>query len=284
MSRSTSEVRIPARDGYPLAARLVEQAGSAAGGRVVIVNPAMGVPARFYRWFADALAEAGMKVLLWDYRGIGASRQGSLRGFPATIEDWVFQDMAGVVDWAHDELSAERLFVVGHSLGGQVAGLLDNAAHIDGMVTLSAQSGYWRLQGGRQKYAVALHAYLSLPWITRLCGYAPWRRLGLGEDLPKRVALRWAAWLRDPDYVLGDDELPLRNYASFAAPILAYSIDDDAWGTPKAVDAMMRAYPNVERRHLVPAAAGLDSIGHVGFFRTPSRTLWDEPVDWLRAL
>lgn len=277
-------LRIAARDGYPLAADVVRAIDGGGDATVVVVAAAMGVPRRFYRHFAAALAGAGMTTVLWDYRGIGGSRPASLRGFPATIEDWVFKDMAGVIDWARTELGAKRLFLVGHSLGGQVAGLLDNSHAVDGMVTLSAQSGYWRLQGGAQKLAVLFHAYVSFPLLTRLWGYAPWRRLGLGEDLPKRVALRWAAWLRKPEYLLGDPALPLERYGSFTAPVLAYSFADDTWGTARAVDAMMRAYPNVERRHVVPADHGFTSIGHVGFFRSGSSRLWKDVIEWLRGL
>jgi predicted alpha/beta hydrolase len=283
MSPADPTTSIPARDGYPLAATIVEPASHEHGRRVVVINAAMGVPARFYRRFADALAAAGMTVVLWDYRGIAASRQGSLRGFRATAEDWVFQDMAGVIDWVVREVEPQRLFLVGHSLGGQVAGLLDNADRVDGMVTLSAQSGYWRMQGGLQKYAVLLHGYVSLPWITRLCGYAPWRRLGLGQDLPRSVALRWAAWLRSPGYLFDDDTLPLERYRSFQAPVLAYSFADDDWGTARSVDALMKAYPNVERRHVAPADFGMASIGHVGFFRASGKPLWDEVIRWMSA-
>lgn len=225
-----------------------------------------------------------MTVVLWDYRGIATSKPASLRGFPATVSDWVFNDMAGVIDWAHRELGSDRTFLVGHSLGGQVPGLLDNARLVDGMVALSSQSGYWRHQGGEQKLAVLFHAYVSVPALTHLCGLAPWSRLGLGEDLPKPAALQWAGWLRNRDYLLGDDSLPLERYDSFVAPVLAYSFADDKWGTAGAVDAMMKAYPNVERRHVAPADFGLPSIGHVGFFRPRSKALWDEVITWLERL
>ena len=248
------------------------------------MNAAMGVPRRFYRPFALALAAAGMTTLLWDYRGIGASKPSSLKGFNATVVDWVLNDMAAVIDWCHREFEPRRLFLIGHSVGGQTAGLLDNARLVDGMVTLSAQSGYWRLQGGEQKLAVLFHAYVSLPLLTRLCGYAPWSRLGLGEDLPKAAALQWASWLRKPEYLFGDDSLPLERFESFAAPILAYSFTDDKWGTARAVDAMMKAYPNVERRDVAPADFGLASIGHVGFFRPRSTLLWNEVIAWLDGL
>jgi len=281
MTPSTLSAQIPARDGYPLGAEIMPGAAGERNSRIVVMNAAVGVAGRFYRPFAQALAEAGMTTVLWDYRGIGASKPASLKGFPATVVDWVLNDMAAVIDWAQRELEPQRLFLIGHSLGGQVAGLLDNSGLVNGMVTLSAQSGYWRLQGGEQKLAVLFHAYVSLPLITRLFGYAPWRRLGLGEDLPKAAALQWAGWLRKREYLLGDVSLPLERYASFTAPVLAYSFTDDKWGTARAVDAMMKAYPNVERRDVAPADFGLSSIGHVGFFRPRSTLLWDEVIDWL---
>lgn len=283
MEPSTHTTTISARDGHPLGAEVVRPAEGQSGRRVVVINAAMGVPSRFYRNFALALAEAGMTVVLWDYRGIGASKPASLRGFPATVTDWVSNDMTGVIDWVHRELEPARIFLVGHSLGGQVAGLLDNSGLVDGMVTMSAQSGYWRLQGGEQKFAVLFHAHVSLPVLAHLCGYAPWRRLRLGEDLPKAAALQWAGWLRKREYLLGDDSLPLERYESFVAPVLAYSFADDKWGTARAVDAMMKAYPNVERRHVTAAEYGLSSIGHVGFFRPRSKVLWDEVIAWLEG-
>ena len=279
MSPSTFSARIPARDGYPLGVEIVPAADTS---RVVVINAAIGVSKRFYRPFAEALAAAGMTTILWDYRGIGASKPASLRGFEATAVDWVLNDMAAVIDWCRQEFEP-RLFLIGHSFGGQVAGLLDNSRWVSGMVTLSAQSGYWRLQGGEQKLAVLFHAYVSFPILTRLWGYAPWSRLGLGEDLPKAAALQWAGWLRKPEYLLGDDSLPLERYASFTAPVLAYSFTDDKWGTARSVDAMMKAYPNVERRDVAPTDFGLASIGHVGFFRPRSTLLWNEVIEWLHA-
>lgn len=273
------EVTIPARDGYPLAGTLFRGVESDRG--MVVVNAATAVPRRFYRHVAAALAEVGYSALTWDYRGVGGSRPPSLRGFAARARDWVLLDMAGVLDWVDSTVGPERLFLVGHSFGGQTPGLLDDPSSVDGMVTMSAQSGYWGRQGGIQKLVVFLHAWLSLPLLPRIFGFMPMRRFGLGEDLPSGVAMEWGRWCRHPGYLLGDPSLPLDRYASFTAPVLAYSFGDDAWGTPASVDAMMSAYPNVERRHVEPGDVGLDRIGHVGFFRPESRPLWDDMIAWL---
>jgi len=278
----SKEITIPARDGLLLSATVFFREPRPS--RVVIVSNATGTPKRFYRHFAQALAEAGYVALTYDYRGIGGSRPASLRGFEARARDWGLLDMAGVIDWVRNEYRPERLFHVGHSVGGQVAGMLDNSDAIDGMITLSAQSGYWGVQGGEQKLVVAVHVHVTLPLLSHLVGYMPWSWLGPAEDLPKGVALEWCRWCRNPRYLLGDDSLPLERFADFQAPVLAYSIDDDKWGTRRAVDQMMSAYPNVERRHVVPTEHGLPSLGHFGYFRPAARPLWAEGIAWLDAL
>lgn len=275
------ELEIPARDRYPLAATLFEAPSSARA--TIVINSAMATPRRFYRRFATALADSGFDVLTWDYRGVGGSKPERLRGFATNVRDWALLDMDGVLDFVHERWPARPLLLVGHSLGGQVAGLLENAEHVRGMVTLSSQSGHWRMQGGEQKAMVLLHTWLTLPFLSHTFGYMPWSKLGSSEDLPKGAALQWAQWCRHPDYLLGDDSLPLERYEEFDAPVLAYSIDDDKWGTSRSVDAMMGAYPHVERRHIVPGEHGLERIGHFGFFRENASTLWPDVFAWLHA-
>jgi len=273
---------IPSRDLFPLAATIYAKVP--APRRVAIISSATAVPQHFYRHYACALAEAGYVAVTYDYRGTGRSRPKSLRGFQAKTRDWGLLDMAGVVDWVHTQFKPECVLMVGHSVGGQVAGLLDNSSLIDGMITLSAQSWHWRLQGGEQKWIVAFHVHVTFPLLSAIFGYMPCSRFGSAEDLPKGAALEWARWCRDPLYLLGDDTLPLDRYAEFSAPILAYSIDDDKWGTRRSVDAMMSAYPNVERRHVEAAQYGLQFLGHFGYFRQTSRHLWADGIAWMNAL
>lgn len=273
---SFREVTIPARDGYPLAGRVF----GGASDRVVVISSATAVPQRFYRHFAAALAEAGFTAITYDYRGIELTKPTELKRLGATARDWALADLPGAIDWAADELGPEKIFLAGHSFGGQVAGMFDRPEAIDGMVTMSAQSGHWRLQGGEQKLVVWLHTHVTLPLLSRLMGYMPMRAVGAGENMPAGVAIEWARWCRHRDYLLGDATLPLDRYRAFTAPVLAYSFGDDKWGTPRSVEAMMRAYPNVERRHVEPSEAGLPSIGHLGYFKPRSEILWADVIEW----
>ena len=270
---------IPALDGYRLGAS-VHWAAEPRG--VVVVNAATGVPHRFYRHFAAYLAGQGWTTVTYDYRGIAASRQGPVRRSGARMRDWGLLDMPGAVAWSAG-LDLGPVFVVGHSVGGQLMGLTDRPDQVAAMVTVSAQSGHWRYQGGAQKAVVAAHTHLTFPVLAHVLGFVPWGRVGAGEDLPKRVALEWARWCRDRRYVMGDASLPLTRYQQFEAPILALSVSDDDWGTARSVAVMMRAYPHVTQREVTPEAAGLPSLGHVGFFRPTAEPLWTMVTDWFRV-
>jgi predicted alpha/beta hydrolase len=274
---------IPARDGFPLGATAYQPETNPTR-TTISIHSATAVPQRFYRTLAGYLAQNGYRVVTYDYRGTGASRPASLRGFKTRACDWALQDMAGVVDWVRSTDRPQRHFLIGHSIGGQLVGLLPNGHLIDAMVTLSSQSGYWRLQGGMQKIAVAFHVHVTLPLMAHLFGYMPWSWIGSAEDLPKGVALDWSRWCRQPGYLLDDDRLPVDRYRQFQAPVLAYSFDDDNWGTRRAVDAMMGAYPHVTRRHVRPADIGRPGIGHFGYFRPGAERLWQAAIDWLEGV
>jgi len=198
------------------------------------------------------------------------------------MQDWSLKDMQGIVDWVVNDIAADKITMIGHSIGGQQAGLIRHTKHINALVTLSAQSGYWKLQGGKERFKNIIQVNVLIPLLSRLFGYFPWSKLAAGEDLPKGVALEWAKWCQHPNYLLGDTHLPLDRYNEFQAPVLAYSFADDNWGTARSVKAMMSAYPHVEYRHVSPQEEGLGRLGHVGFFRSKAKPLWDETINWIQ--
>jgi len=278
-------ISIAALDGFSLAAH--HFAPSSPNGDAVIINAAMAVRQHFYHHFAAFLAAHGYDVISYDYRGIGDSRPRSLRGFQAGMRDWAELDMAGVIAWVVENLRPRRLFLVGHSIGGQVVGLMPDVSPVSAMVTVSAQNGYWGLHDGISKYQTWLIVHLVFPAVTHLVGYLPWSWFAPGVDMPKGAALEWSRWARQRKYILSDASLPNRaNYERFSAPVLAYSFDDDPWSSHRSVEDMMSYYPNasVQLRRRGPDDVGGQPIGHMGFFRVSSQPLWEEVEAWFGTL
>jgi predicted alpha/beta hydrolase len=267
--------RVPARDGYPLAATVFEPAGPPRG--VVVVSSAMAVTRGYYADFAAYLAERGLRAVTYDYRGIGGSAPPRLRGFRATLTEWGEQDLAGVLAWAAEGTGAVPLFLVGHSAGGQLFGIAPGNERVRAAVTVAAQSGYWGLWPRPSRYRLGLVWLGLIPTVTALFGYVPpWA--GMRAAVPGGVAREWARWGRHPQYLIGPDPSRREAFARVGARIRAYGAEGDFFAPPAAIDALHAWYTraSVERRQL-----GRE-VGHFGFFRGRFRdTLWREAADWL---
>ena len=71
------------------------------------------------------------------------------------------------------------------------------------MLAVGAQSGYWGNWRGAGRLRMLFYWKVLFPALTHALGYLPLRSLtGGGDDVPPGVALEWASWGRDPDYVL----------------------------------------------------------------------------------
>jgi predicted alpha/beta hydrolase len=276
------DLTISARDGYPLAATLYPADGAA----LLVINSATGTPRGYYRAFARYAAGRGIATVTYDYRGVGGSRPaGALRRLQATMRDWAELDASAVLEWALRAFPGRRLLVVGHSFGGQCLGLLPQAARIERVALVASQIGYWRGLAPRDRLPAWFAMHLLIPGLSRPLGYFPASKVGLGEDLPKGVALEWARWCRSPNYLF--DHLTAAEHAAyqaFRAPIVSYKVSDDSFASGDAVERLLAFYPQSRPllRTVTPEEMGLPALGHFGPFRSALRErLWPELVDWL---
>jgi predicted alpha/beta hydrolase len=275
-----SRVAVPALDGHRLEGSYFEPVGAPRGS--VLLLSGTGIPRRFYAPFAGHLARRGFGTLTLDYRGIGSSRPERWRRFEASKQDWARLDFSGGFDWVERRVPDRPRFVVGHSVGGQLLGLMARPEAIDGVVTFGTSFGYWRHMRGAYGWMVGGLWYVGIPLLTGLFGYMPASALGLGEDLPAGVAREWARWGRRADYFIGElGDQP--GFAALDAPWLALYAEDDEIARPANAAPLLDLYRNAETRvrTLVPADHGHDAIGHLGFFRRGKSDLWPLASDWL---
>ena len=286
------DITFPATDGYLLAGSLFLPRGTKR--HAVLINSATAVPRKIYRGFASYLAHRGCAVLTYDYRGIGGSRQQaivgdnrpkSLVGFKASMADWAALDVTAAVRWMRERYSTLPLAYVGHSFGGQALGLIDNNTEIPRALLVASQAATWKLMQPPENYRVyAFMNFIGVP-LTRLLGYAPgWA--GVGEDLPKDVFLQWTDWVSSPRYLF-DSGLPaLQNFARYSGELRALAFSDDPWATRLAVEMLCAGFGAAKPEVLTvkPSDAGVEKIGHFGFFRPDHRdTLWRGAADWIQG-
>ena len=274
------ELRVVALDGRPLAATLFAPASPRAA---LVVNSALGVKRSYYARFAAALAERGVAVLTYDYRGVGGSVIGRLRDEHATLLDWAQLDVGGALDAARARFPGVPVWGLGHSFGGQAFGLTARALELDGLVIVAAGSGDLRLypQALAWKYRLLLTA---VPAIGAAWGYIP-RQFGLGEDLPAGVVGQWGRFCRTPGYVRGAVAEDGLHYRNIRRPMAFVEVPDDDYA-PAAAAAELRSWytgaTSVRHRIYTPAELGMPKIGHFGMFRRgPTERIWADIADWV---
>jgi predicted alpha/beta hydrolase len=284
MVRSTErkDFKLPAADGYPLAARIYSTNAAARG--VALVIAGMGVRQSFYEDFASWLARQGWEVVTFDLRGIGDSAPKSLRGFEVDILAWSTLDCGAALAFASQRAAGRPLLWIGHSLGGQIFALTPGNEAVAAAVTIACGSGYWRENAyPLRRYSWWLWHVLA-PAATQLCGYFPGRRLRMVGDLPKGIIRQWSRWCRHPDYAAGAEGRAVRaSYRRPTLPLLSLSFTDDEYMSERNVASLHGFYENARRemRRLAPADAGLARIGHLGFFRPDiGKRLWPMLNDW----
>lgn len=262
----------------PLVARWFRPA-PAQPAAVVLVAGAMGVKQAYYVDFARWLASQGYLVATFDYGGMGESLPAgkTLRGVDADLFDWA-ADTDAVIAALLADAPGVPLYIVGHSLGAQLPGMLAHRDRIAGLVSVAAGSGYWRDNAPALKRVVLWFWHVAVPLATWLCGYFPGKRIGKVGDLPRGVILQWRRWCMNPRYHVGAEGPTLA--AQFAAarfPIVALSITDDELMTERGTRVLVDCYANAPRRieRIAPADVQARRIGHFGFFRSSfAPTLW----------
>lgn len=262
-------------DRVALAAVVHEPAGEARGN--VLILGATAVPRAFYDRFAAHLAAHGLRVVSFDYRGVGGSRPASLRGDRSTMTDWAERDAGAALAWIKREHPGQAVFLVGHSFGGQALGVCDALGDVDAVVTVGSQLGSRRHWPAAHGAALAAW-WRAIPLVTGAVGWLPgW--MGLTHDLPAGVATEWARWCEHPDYLVGYVPGAAARFARVRAPVLAYSFTDDVYAPRRAVEALLARLggARVLHRRVGPGDLGVAEIGHFGFFRPATgAVLWGE--------
>lgn len=221
---------------------------------VVVVWPAMGTPARYYRYFATELAARGFGVLVVDLRGNGSSTPRASRSSRYGYAD-LADDVGAVLDLP--SLKGRRVFLVGHSLGGQACVLhLARGAdpRVEGLALVAVGLPYFRSYGRRR----ALGVLAFTQWVAGASALLRfWPGWGFGGRQARGVMRDWGFTARRGRFPrIGGADME-EKLAQVRTPVLAVSVDNDQFTPASTMDhlvAKLRSAP-VERVHYTTSEA-----------------------------
>ncbi|GLZ78749.1 hypothetical protein Afil01_35560 [Actinorhabdospora filicis] len=245
----------------------------------ILILPAMGVPAGYYRPFAQALAAHRLTVAVTDLRGTGSSTPHPARGhdygYPELVDDVQIQ-----LTHLREHFAGRPVLLLGHSIGGHLAtlhlaGQADPAVH--GMALVASGIPWAALLGWRGPLA---HAYAAgVLGTARTLGYWPWK--GTTGRQPVGVIRGWAHAIRRGTLI----PLPGRDLAAVKVPVLSISIDGDGF-TPAVTGNYLTDQltgTTTVRHHYTPHEAGVKKLGHITWARAAG-PLAARIADFARAM
>jgi predicted alpha/beta hydrolase len=232
----------------------------------------LGVAAKHYLGFAEALAAQGVAVFVHEWRGLGSStwRAGHQRDWgyrELLIEDLPSSDAA--MRAALPELPT---LYGGHSLGGQLAAchLALSAQPAHALWLVASGAPFWRTFPGPRGWALPL-IYRFLPWLSDRNGALPGRRIGFGGNEARTVIRDWTRTGLSGRYagagIADDIEAAL---AGVDTRIHAVRLRDD-WLVPQAsLDFLVAKMPKARAATRVLDRAALGArADHFAWIRRP---------------
>ena len=278
-------LRIATPAGHGLAASLYTPAKPPR--KAVLIAPATGIGRRFYHAFAEYLAGEGYGVLSFDFQGVGDSLTGRLKDCPASLVSWGANDLSAALDELTRQFPQATSHLIGHSAGGQLPGLMPNAARLSSLLAVAGSSGRLANMPASYRPRAELFMRVIIPLSNALTGVSRTDLVGMGGPLPRAAGAQWARWCLGRGYVETGfgREVQEHCYDTLDIPSLWLNASDDEIAVNANVDDMVRVFsglaPRAEKRTLIPAEHGLGSIGHMGFFKRSSQVLWPIAAEWL---
>ncbi|AOX63690.1 hypothetical protein BIZ42_16730 [Stenotrophomonas sp. LM091] len=233
--------------------------------------PALGVAARHYLPYAEALAARGIAVYLHEWRGNGSSR---LR--PSRTQDWGYREIlehdlpASLAQMPEDAVTP--LIIGGHSLGGQLAccfaGL--HPQRFARVWLVASGTPYWRTFPAPRGWALPL-VYRFLPWLAQRQGVLHGKKLGFGGTEARGLIRDWSRVGLNNHYaavcMATDLEAGMRTLQGQATAVV---MDHDWLAPPSSMQALLAKMPGMRAQLSVLSAQALGTrADHFAWMKTP---------------
>lgn len=246
--------------------------------KVLLINSATGVKQQIYFSFAKFFAQQGFTVLTYDYRGIGLSKPRKMKGFQGSMKIWGSRDYKALTQFIIENFSGHQKFCLGHSVGALILGMNRDSAIFDEFIFVGTQNAFIGNLKWRTKIEALLGFGIAQPLFTELFGYFPAHWFGLGESLPKNCAYDWRTLIlnrKSTNRLL----LTTEDYSKgLNRKVFVLHAEDDEWLTEKGVKSLLNdTYPNLKPtfRLIRTSESEKGEIGHINFFRSYNKSLWN---------
>ncbi len=244
--------------------------------------PALGVQAKLYRQFAEAMSSQGINTVVMEQRGHGRSE---LR--PSRQEDYGFKhclvdDIPAALAWMAEQQPTLPLYLGGHSLGGHLALMYSalNPGVLAGIALMTTATPWYRCYSGKAALQIRF-LIAAVTGTTRLLGYYPGDKVGFGGREARTLMQDWLVMAKHNRYSAAGIDRDIETLVQAdTCPVLSVYCDKDNFGPLPAVEGVTR---RLIRREVEIQQITSDELGaradHVSWARYPALAA-AAIVDW----
>jgi len=250
---------------------------------VLVLYPAFGVKATYYARFAQQLNEVGIKVVTADLRGHGLSsvRPGSTNNY-GFLE--MISDLKAISDTLKVAFPKQKIYLLGHSLGGQVASLMvaKYPTAYDGLAMIGAPNVYYKGWSGFHYYRRKVGLYL-LPFIGRIVDLLPKFKIG-GYYTTQTQMQEWGYTGKTGNYkVVGDNFNYEQAMEQVVIPVLAIDIEGDLMAPKVAIANLHQKFKSTSNLTVLTLtkAATQATLSHINWPRTADKMMVKIIRNWI---
>ena len=238
---------------------------------VVLIWSAMGVSARFYQPLAEKIAGSGLNAVTVDLRGIGSSSLRARRGTDFGYATLVEKDWPAAVAAVRARFPQSPLWLLGHSLGGQLSALYlaQNPGTANGLLLVASGSVYYKGWNGTTRWGTLFFTQFAAGLAT-LLGYFPGKRVGFGGTEAKTVMRDWARVARNGRYQPTGTGFDYEAALSrMSLPVFGITLTRDNFASRQAMHNLLAKMPaaKTEHRHLRAEDTGGIGLDHFNWVK-----------------
>lgn len=239
---------------------------------VLLLLPALGIRASFYRKLATGLAERGVTTVVVEQRGNGESPYRPGRQHTFTLCDYLREDIVAVTVWCQQQFPDRPIYIGGHSLGGHMASIAagENPNSYAGVVHLACGFPYHKdfpqPASGFVKLLIVI-----IPMLTAVLGHYPGHWFKFGGHEFRGLMMDWRNWARFGRYAVSGIEDADDRVAAYEGRVLSIAFEKDSLATDEAIERSRAALrgARLTRLKLGKEEQG-EFLGHVDWGKRPA--------------
>jgi predicted alpha/beta hydrolase len=102
-------------------------------------------------------------------------------------------DLQGIINWGELKIGYNDIYLLGHSIGGQLFGFLNNYKSVKRLITIASQKSCWRLWPNHMQL-IMLATWNFFQFYLLFFNTLTFMSLLKSSPLSKSTAFEWCRW------------------------------------------------------------------------------------------